>query len=140
MGDAWKRLEAERLLNRTLSGVGDMDRERLFRMNITLCLHRALTANEKAGLPAGWQNAPGGLAGGPVEILRSRGIPDDLESAKPCLSPGQRVQFLTRPDLWIPQDCGNCPPCVARAVIEKQVLRRRLGVPEPAEPAEPVRA
>ena len=121
----------ERHLARTLAGVGDLERERLFRMNITLCLHRALTEAEKAGLPAGWQNLPGGLAGGPVEVLKSRGIPETLESAKACRNPGHKVQFIERPDLWIPEDCRQCPPCQARMEIEKQVIRRRLGLPEP---------
>lgn len=95
-------------------------------MNITLCLHRALSDAEVAGLPPGWQGLPGGLAGGPVEVLDSRGIPADLEAAKPCHNPGHVVEFPDRPDLWIPEDCRKCPPCIARAAIERQTLRRML--------------
>jgi hypothetical protein len=118
------KAEAERLVRQALKGVGDERFERLFRMNITYCLHRALSEDEVAGLPAAWERAPGGLAGGPVEVLWQRGIPDDLQAAKCCENPHRMVVIPSRPDLWVPTDCGKCPPCLARAEVERGVQER----------------
>ena len=118
------KAEAEGLLRKALAGVGDPSRERLFRMNITLCLHRAVSAEEEAGLGAGFADACGGLAGGPVEVLWQVGIPEDLQAAKVCENPRKLVIDMTRPDLWVPEDCGKCPPCLARAEIERGVERK----------------
>src|SRR5438105_6692773 len=76
--------EAYRLLCKGLIGRGDQGRERLFRMNVTLCLHRAATAEEIRPLPQSWKDDLSGMAGGPVEILWSKGVPVP-ESCKPCL-------------------------------------------------------
>lgn len=84
--------EAERLIRRAVAGVGDTTRERLFRMNITLCLHRAATDAEVAAQPAWFLHARGfGLAGPPVEVL-SETVPG-AASTKPCVAPQrQRIQ------------------------------------------------
>ena len=49
----WSGAQRSTVLNALdllLSGVGDPERERCFRMNVTLCLHRGLTAEEEASL------------------------------------------------------------------------------------------
>lgn len=104
------------ILRDVVHGVGDPTRERLFRMNITLCMHRALTDEEVAGLPKSWHAAaPMDIAGGPVEVLRES-TPGAL-STQPCKKPGKRVIMMKQPELWLPIDCGKCPPCKARAAI-----------------------
>jgi len=106
--------EAEVILRKALEGVGDPSRERLFRMNITMCLHRAATDIEVATAPLWWQESPGcGIAGGPVAILWENTPASD--SCKPCEKPGHGIIYPSRPDLWFPVDCGSCAPCVARA-------------------------
>lgn len=99
-----------------LRGVGDDSKERLFRMNVTLCMHRACTEAEVAGLPAWWHEALSGMAGGPVEVLWSKNVTDSPSSA-PCENPEHVPSMCGRPDLWIPCDCGQCAPCKARAQI-----------------------
>ena len=107
------------MLTRALAGVGDATKERLFRMNITLCLHRAARPEEVAELPEAWQKACTGMAGGPVALIWSHGIPV-VDSCKPCENPEHLVLYPEREDLWIPVDCKRCPPCVARAKIENR--------------------
>ena len=106
------------LREHALDGVGDKALERVFRMNITLCIHRAATPEEVAAVPHDWQAAPSGMAGGPVEIISEKGIESSM-SASPCESPEHISCIPTRPDLWVPGDCGRCEPCRARARIEK---------------------
>jgi len=107
-----QRRDAERLLRTVLFGVGDPTRERLFRMNVTLCLHRAATDAEVAAQPAWFLEAPGcGLAGGPVEVL-AESVPGAL-STKPCERP-IREPFDRHPHGWLPVGCGECGPCRAR--------------------------
>jgi hypothetical protein len=107
----------QRRLENVLGGVGDSSQQRSFRMNVTLCRHRALTAEEVAGLPAYFHaDPPIDLAGGPVEILWEN-VPGRA-STQPCLSPEHRTMDPYRLDLWIPGDCGECAPCEARAEIE----------------------
>ncbi len=108
--------EAYEDLCKALHGRGDPSRERLFRMNLTLCLHRAATEEEIASLPQTWRDDLSGMAGGPVEIIWSKGVPVP-ESCKPCLNPDHQEMMAGRPDLWIPWDCGRCPPCLARKQI-----------------------
>jgi hypothetical protein len=105
-----------RMLSRALQGVGDASCERLFRMNITLCLHRAATQREVNGLNQEWQQAECGMAGGPVALIWSHGI-ECVESCKPCENPTMMVIDPRRPDLWIPVDCKKCPPCLARLKV-----------------------
>jgi len=104
------------MLTKALAGVGNNTKERMFRMNITLCLHRAARPEEIEELPETWKCAPTGMAGGPVALIWSKGI-EVVDSCKPCLAPGHQVLYQGRPDLWIPTDCGKCPPCLARAKI-----------------------
>src|SRR5215831_3281329 len=103
-------------LRRVLDGVGDPERERLFRMNITLCLHRGVTTTEEAALPSSWHERLGGMAGGPIQLLWSHGVPDHV-AGRPCIAPGHDLCIPQRPDLWLPVDCGQCDPCKARAEI-----------------------
>lgn len=111
---------AERLAHSALFGVGNESRERAFRMNITFCIHRAVSAAEMASLPPEWSCAVGGLAGGPVEVLWSKGI-SHRAASMPCVQPVRQVIDYSRADLWIPLDCGECEPCQARAAIEQKV-------------------
>lgn len=116
---AWSKNEfaiAERLAHETLAGVGDSMQERAFRMNITFCIHRAVSGYELEKLPTEWECSPGGLAGGPVQVLWSRGVPH-RPAASPCRRPGHLVINDSRPDLWVPEDCGQCEPCLARLAI-----------------------
>lgn len=109
--------EGERLLDRWLHGVGDLDRQRMFRMPVTFCLHRALTNEEVEQLPVSWHEAPAThLAGGSVEILWE--TESGTESTKPCDRPGRRQADPLRPEIYMLIDCGECPPCVARSAIE----------------------
>lgn len=117
--DMWRYAEMT-LKSTVLAGVGDRSRERFFRMNITACLHRGVTPQELRRLPAWWHAATAvDLAGGPIEVLWSHGLPRTL-SAEPCAHPGRRPidPRGRRPDLWIPVDCGRCLSCQARIVAE----------------------
>src|SRR5687767_2633652 len=115
--------EAERLLLRLLDGVGDVSRERLFRMNVTLCLHRAATAAEVSAQPPWFLAAPGtGLAGGPVAVLRETVAGSD--STRPCHSPRRQVIDRQSPYGWIPVDCGACDPCRDRANFDPGTKER----------------
>jgi len=107
---------AKQNVENALAGAGDPAHQRLFRMNITLCLHRACSAAELARLPAEFYALGGGLAGGPIEILESRGMPG-LPRELPCEKPGREIIDAARPDLWLPRDCGRCTPCRDRASI-----------------------
>lgn len=104
---AAERREAYQVLRKTLHGVGDTRWGRHFRMCITQCLHRGLSDAEIAALPPGWQ----------VEVFWSRGVPEGLLSADPCHAPRKHVVDARR-DLYIPLDCGACPPCRARIEVE----------------------
>lgn len=105
--------EAERRLRQMVEGVGNDKRERLFRMNVTLCLHRAATDAEVTSQPPWFLSAPGnGLAGGPVEVLSETEAGDP--STKPCHDPKRYLIDGFNPHAWIPLDCGHCEPCRAR--------------------------
>lgn len=102
------------LLRRVIGPAGNPARERVFRMQITTCLHRALSDAEIAGLPDWFHAAEAiDLGGGPVEILEEteRGS----ESTRPCHAPERIPIDPSNPLLWFPGDCGRCPPCRARA-------------------------
>lgn len=122
----WTResiLEAGELLQRVLGPTGDLSRQRLFRMNITLCLHRALTDEEVDALPRYFhQDPPVDLAGGPVETLWET-VPGEL-TVKPCHTPTRQLLDPYNTLLWLPIDCGECPPCVARE--ELAAARRKV--------------
>lgn len=113
----WSRtqiVQGAQLIDRILDGVGDRTRERLFRMNLTLCKHRACTDAEVAGLPPSWQDTKAThLAGGPIEVLweTEEGAP----STRPCEQPVRIPLGRT----WLPDDCGECATCLARtAAVE----------------------
>lgn len=112
---------ARRLLFRTLHGVGDEGRQRLFRMPITLCLHRALTDDEVAGLPGGCAVVPQNLAGGGLEILWET-IPGG-PSTQPCADPGRQPIDPFNPDLYLLTECGACESCRARAATIEEARR-----------------
>lgn len=86
-------------------------------MNVTLCLHRGATEEEIAGLPSSWQRDLPGRAGTPVEVIWSKGVTPSA-SAYPCKNPGHKCLIEGRPDLWIPEDCGECSTCLARREID----------------------
>jgi hypothetical protein len=90
-------------------------------MNITMCLHRACSPREREQLPRSFYDDLGGLAGGPVEILRVRGL-SPRAAALPCEAPGHELIDPSRPDLWLPVDCRKCEPCRARLAIEREAL------------------
>jgi len=109
-----------------LGGVGDASRQRCFRMNITRCLHRAVTKKELRVAPAWWHESRAvDIAGAPVEVLWSVGLPD-TPSARPCANPGHQIINPTRPDLWVPEDCGVCLSCQARAAQNPKGCRCAL--------------
>jgi hypothetical protein len=104
------------LLRRLVGPAGDATRERLFRMNVTMCLHRALTDEEVDSLPPSFHtDPPTDLAGGPVEVLweSEPGWP----STRPCQRPTRHLLNPREPLLWLPIDCGDCEPCRARAAL-----------------------
>jgi len=104
------------LLRRVLNGVGDPDQERLFRMNVTLCVHRAASKSEMKRLPPAFTEAePIDIAGGPVEVLWEN-VPGD-PSTKPCERPRKHMLDYRQPEVWIPIDCQRCTPCIARATL-----------------------
>lgn len=108
------RTEMTDLLRRVVGPAGTPSRERIFRMNVTLCIHRALTDAEVASLPPYFHaDQPTDLAGGPIEVLweNERGS----LSTQPCAHPQRQYLDGGDPLLWLPIDCGTCPTCVARA-------------------------
>jgi hypothetical protein len=110
---------AQNSIDALLQGVGDRRRERSFCMCITLCRHRALTDEEADRLPADWWTTPAqDLAGGPLQVLWSVGI-DETPSTQPCTAP-TRIP-LSQPGLYLPEDCGRCEPCQARATCRARL-------------------
>lgn len=110
----WEINEGYAVLRGILHGVGNPERERLFRMNLTLCVHRVLSEEEKEALPAACKAyRPSHLAGGPIEVI-SETEPGAL-STRPCDSPRKRPISA---GVWIPGDCGDCPSCLARLDAE----------------------
>lgn len=111
--------KADSLINRILDGRGLVGRQRAFRMSITLCRHRVLSAEEKEYLPPSFRvGRARDIAGGPVAALWSIGIPD-VPSVQPCRDMGkQPIEGLDR-RFFIPKDCGYCEPCLARAAVDQ---------------------
>lgn len=110
----WRRMETAdgvEQLQRLLRGVGDPTRWRLFRMNLTLCMHRAVNQAEAAQLPPAQLCH---LAGGPVEVL-AEAAPGAL-STQPCRTP--RWSRLSG-QVKLPVDCGECDTCLARRSAEE---------------------
>lgn len=118
----WERKtrdDMEANLLRLLGPAGNPARERLFRMNVTMCLHRALTVAEVQALPAYFHvGEPVDLAGGPIEVLRE--TEEGWETTKPCHNPIRQALDPRDPLLWIPVDCGDCPPCQARSALRDE--------------------
>jgi hypothetical protein len=113
----FERMDAEDRLRELLEPVGDTTRERLFRMNVTLCLHKAATDEEARRQPVWFRTHPAvALAGGPVEVLWEN-VTGAL-STKPCRRPKKVPLDPVDRLLWLPRDCGECPPCRARAAIQ----------------------
>jgi hypothetical protein len=114
--------EGMAILEKALHRAGDASRQRIFRMNITLCLHRALTVEEVGALPGSCPVRPVNLAGGPIEVLWET-VPGS-DSTKPCHNPTREPLPGEPPitDLWLPIDCQTCPPCLARKRIEEEVM------------------
>lgn len=109
----------EEVLDKLLHGVGDDSRERCFRMNVTLCRHRALNPFEQEAV-ADWQSCrvARDLAGGPIEVMWTKGL-EETPTTQPCESPRRALMDPRRPDLWLPEDCGRCAPCRARALVQR---------------------
>jgi hypothetical protein len=106
------------LLRRVVGPAGNADRERIFRMQITTCLHRALTPDEIDRLPDWFHQAePIDLAGGPVEILYE--TEPGLPSTRPCHNPTRYRIDEQNPLLWVPLDCKQCGPCIARLALQE---------------------
>src|SRR6266536_854297 len=126
------RQEAIATLRQVLGPAGNRERERIFRMNVTMCIHRALTDDELMALPAYFHEAEAtDLAGGPIEILWESEA--GQASTQPCHAPIRQDLGYGDPLLWVPLDCGQCPPCLARAGLDPQMgakqaaLQVRLG-------------
>lgn len=116
--DVFRMGAAQNSIDALLDGVGDRSRQRSFRMCITLCRHRALTPEEADQLPDEWWTTPAkDLAGGPLEILWSVGVPETL-STQPCARP---TKVRLGPSLYFPDDCGTCETCVARATCRAKL-------------------
>lgn len=109
---------ARRTLWWLLKGVGDMTRERNFRMNVTLCQHRGLSTTEEERVGLGCSIH---LAGGPVEVYWSHGLGQE-PTTQPCENPRHELLNPRRPDLWLPADCGECETCRARKLVERTGL------------------
>jgi len=124
----WMKDVAKQTLWQALKDVGDKDLGwRLFRMNITYCLHVAVSDHELELLPGVWQDQPGGaLAGGPVAVLDA-GNCGTAPSVLPCENPGHEALPMAPgnrypdPDMWFPRDCGLCEPCLDRIRIEEMI-------------------
>ena len=124
--DRAMRNESAAMLRRVLGDAGDASRERLFRMNVTLCLHRALTEAEVVSLPPSFHEAPPiDLAGGPIEILWES--EEGELTTRPCVRPIRRPLYPGDFQLWLPIDCGRCDPCVARAALSRERLAATSG-------------
>jgi len=114
MAESWA------LLRRCLGPAGDASRERIFRMNVTVCMHRAVSDEELVQLPDWFHEAQAtDLAGGPVEILFE--TEDSGPSTKPCHNPEKIPIDRTNPLLWFPGDCRQCEPCLARAEHDRRL-------------------
>src|SRR5580765_4872742 len=89
------------LLRRLIGPAGDPSRERIFRMNVTVCLHRAASDDDLARVPDSFHTAePIDLAGGPVEVLWES-VPG-APSTRPCHAPEKIPLDRTNPLLWLP--------------------------------------
>lgn len=108
MAESWA------LLRRCVGPSGDPTRERIFRMNITVCMHRAASDDDLERLPPSFfESEPTDLAGGPVEVLWEN--EEGSLSTQPCHNPERIPLDARNPLLWFPGACTACPPCQARS-------------------------
>jgi hypothetical protein len=129
MAESWE------LLRRCVGPAGDPSRERIFRMQVTVCMHRAISDEDLEQLPDWFHAAEAtDLAGGPVAILFE--TEDGLLSTKPCHQPEKIPIDSKNPLLWFPGDCGQCPPCRSRAEHDRR-LDANGGPTFPIEEAAP---
>jgi len=132
--DKWTERQwrhAHKLADQALEDAGEPSRERRFRMRGTLCVHRAIRPDELGQIPSWWHAADAiDIAGGPIEVLSERGIAH-VESAQPCHNHGRHVINPRRPDLYVPVDCGECPPCRARQAVRTRGPLLSSGHPLP---------
>lgn len=112
-----QREKADQIIERLLDGVGDHSREVAFRMNVTVCRHRGLTALEESGLPSSFHEFQAtDSAGASVELLWARGVTG--AAIEPCANPGREpIGDSDDPDLWLPIPCGRCASCRARQAV-----------------------
>lgn len=103
-------LQSRQVLYRALEKAGDPSRERLFRANACLYLHRCTSTDEQARLPHCETSFPAAL---PIQVLYTKGLPP-IPSTDPCADPRRHILDPRRPDLWLPEDCGACVSCLAR--------------------------
>jgi hypothetical protein len=116
------------LLRRVLGPSGNPAYERVFRMQVTLCIHRALSDEELDALPFSFHASEAtDLAGGPVEILEQ--TVDSGPSTKPCHLPTRAPLSRTDPLLWLPIDCHACPPCRARLKLDTAYDEKTARIP-----------
>jgi len=113
-------IRATELLRTALRGVGNPERERLFHTNGCLYLHRAVSERERMILPAA---CPRSVASLPLRVIYTRGLPP-IPSTDPCADPIRQVLNPARPDLWTPEECGECPSCEARKARRLEVEGR----------------
>jgi hypothetical protein len=103
--------------------------ERMFRMCMTLCFHRALSAEEIAGLPPYFINSrPRDFAGGPLETFLTKGIPE-LPTLQPCERPKKHYLDMDC-TMYTVDDCGLCRPCKARLALSAFVEGLEWPLPE----------
>ena len=115
---------AESIVERVLDGCGDDSIQRSFRMCVTLCRHRALTAAERANTPAWFQACrPVHIAGPPLKLLWSRGVPDELETMRPCLNPSKR-DLPGHPGAYLFNLCERCEPCLTNERVRLHIDSR----------------
>lgn len=118
----WRRKDrrfAEILIDRVLGDCGDPTIQRQFRMCVTACRHRATSRAERATLPA-WFLCfrPKDIAGAPVKVLWSRGIPPEYDATRPCLDPGKSPMGR---GLYLPTPCERCASRVANEQARRVV-------------------
>jgi hypothetical protein len=113
-----------------LKGIGDVSMERMFRMCMTLCFHRALTREEIEGLPPQFlANKPRDFAGGPLHTYYSRGVPKDLPTLVPCMKPRKTYLDMSLEN-YVVNDCGECRPCMARLALSQYIDLMEWPIPE----------
>ena len=112
---------AQRLAERVLDGLGDPSIARAFRMCVTLCFHRALRSDERAAMPA-WFRAcrPVHIAGPPLRLLWSKGVPEELETLRPCRAPLRRG-LPGHPGAYLFDCCEDCVACLANEATRQRI-------------------